>query len=148
MQTLGSRKMVNMNVQYIGFEVKELVRQYNFVLRRELNQTSQFTLTIELQSFRMGYVRFQDAAEICSLRLHRELLASANDPSETHYHISQTELSEYQNSHPSKVGLLPHRDPIPGRPSKGGDRATCTKTQRQPVGCDSFRLFFRPSGGP
>jgi hypothetical protein len=49
------------NVQYIGFEAKKLVREYSFVVRRALNHTSEFTLTIELESFRTGHVRFQDA---------------------------------------------------------------------------------------
>jgi hypothetical protein len=97
------------NVQYIGFEAKEQVREYSFVVRRALNHTSEFTLTIELESFRTGHVRFQDGAEICLLRLHRELVASGHDPSEVHYHISPTELSDYRNSHPNKAAQLPYK---------------------------------------
>ena len=104
------------NVQYVGFEAKERVREYSFVVRRALNQTSEFTLTIELESFRTGHVRFQDAAEICLLRLHRELVASGTGSAEAHYHISPTELSDYRDAHPNKAAQLPYK-PTPRKDS-------------------------------
>jgi hypothetical protein len=63
----------NVNVQYVGFEAKALVREYSFIVRRALNETSEFTLTIGNEAFGSRPVRFQDAPEICLLRLHREL---------------------------------------------------------------------------
>jgi hypothetical protein len=93
----------NVNVQYVGFEAKGLVREYTFIVRRSSNQTSEFTLTIGNESFGSRRVRFQDAAEICSLRLHRELAAFGNFPPEAHYHISTTELDDYRNSHAPKA---------------------------------------------
>ncbi len=34
----------SVNVQYVGFEAKALVREYSFLVRRALNETSEFTL--------------------------------------------------------------------------------------------------------
>ena len=99
----------NVNVQYVGFEVKRLVREYNFIVRRALNQTCKFTLTIGNESFDSRRVRFQDAAEICSLRLHRELAAFGNHPPQVYYHISPKDLDDYRNSHSPKAAGYPYK---------------------------------------
>jgi len=90
------------NVQYVGFEAKALVREYRFIVRRALNETSEFTLTIENEAFGSRLVRYQDAPEICSLKLHRELAVFANQPPQTHYRISEIDLDEYRDSHAPK----------------------------------------------
>ena len=90
------------NVQYVGFEAKALVREYRFIVRRALNETSEFTLTIENEAFGSRLVRYQDAPEICSLKLHREFAVFANHPPQTHYRISEIDLDEYRDSHAPK----------------------------------------------
>lgn len=92
----------NVNVQYIGFEAKALVREYSFLVRQALNETSEFTLTILNEAFNSRRVRYQDAPEICSLKLHRELATFSNHPRQTHYRISEIELDEYRNAHALK----------------------------------------------
>lgn len=91
--------MSDVNVQYMGFEAKALVREYSFLVRQALNETSEFTLTILNEAFNSRRVRYQDAPEICSLKLHRELAIFSNHPPQTHYRISEIELDEYNNSH-------------------------------------------------
>lgn len=103
----------NVNVQYVGFEAKRLVREYTFIVRRASNQNSEFTLTIGNESFGSRRVRFQDAAEICSLRLHRELAAFGNFPPEAHYHISATELDDYRKSHAPKGAGYTYKPKVP-----------------------------------
>ncbi len=97
------------NVQYLGFEAKALVREYSFLVRQGLNETREFSLTIVNEAFHSRRVRFQDAPEICSLKLHRELAAFANRPPETHYRISEIELDEYRNSHAPRVSGYPYK---------------------------------------
>jgi hypothetical protein len=94
----------NVNVQYVGFESKALVREYSFLVRQASSGTREFTLTIVNQAFSSHRVRYQDAPDICSLKLHRELAAYANDPPQTHYRITEVELSEYHDSHAPKAG--------------------------------------------
>ena len=103
----------NINVQYVGFQAKTLVREYNFIVRRALNKASEFTLTIVNEAFDSRRVRFQDAPEICSLRLHRELAAFGNHPPLAHYRISETDLDDYRNSHTPKVGGYPYKPRAP-----------------------------------
>jgi hypothetical protein len=97
------------NVQYLGFEAKALVREYSFLVRQGLNETCEFTLTIGNEAFNSRRVRYQDAPEICSLKLHRELAAFANRPPETHYRISEIDLDEYRISHAPRVAGYPYR---------------------------------------
>jgi hypothetical protein len=91
------------NVQYVGFKAKALVREYSFIVRRALNETSEFTLTIGNEAFGSRRVRFQDAPEICSLRLHHELAVFGNHPPKAHYRISETDLDDYRSSHASSA---------------------------------------------
>jgi len=95
----------NINVQYVGFQAKALVREYSFIVRRALNETSEFTLTIGNEAFGSRRVRFQDAPEICSLRLRRELAVFGDQLPQANYCISETDLDDYRNSHaPSARG--------------------------------------------
>jgi len=102
------------NVQYVGFKAKALVREYSFVVRRALAETSEFTLTILNEAFGSRRVRFQDAPEICALRLHRELAVFGNHPPQAHYRISETDLDEYRSSHATKVWGYPYKPKASG----------------------------------
>ncbi|HMD09266.1 MAG TPA: hypothetical protein VKH63_17165 [Candidatus Acidoferrum sp.] len=102
----------NINVQYVGFEAKALVREYSFIVRRGLDETSEFTLTIGNEAFGSKGVKFQDAPDICSLRLHRELAVFGNRPPKAHYRISETELDEYHAAHTPKAWGYPYKPKV------------------------------------
>jgi hypothetical protein len=55
------------------------------------------------EAFRSHGLRYQDAPDLCSLKLHREMANSVDDPLKTHYRISGTELDDYRDSHSSKA---------------------------------------------
>ncbi len=97
-------------VQYVGFEVNELVREYSFVVRQEAG-TREFSLAIANEAFRFHRISFQDAPNICSAKLHRELATYANYPPQTKYTISAAELKEYQESHAPKAARGFHPRP-------------------------------------
>lgn len=100
---------MNVNVQYVGFKANSLERVYSFIVRRALNQTSEFTLAIGNEVFGSRRVRFQDAPEICSVRLHRELAAFADHPPQAHYRISETDLVEFVTSHAPSSRSYPYK---------------------------------------
>jgi hypothetical protein len=100
-------------VQYVGFEAKAMEREYSFVVRRALNETSEFTLTIGNEAFGSRGVRFQDAPEICSLRLHRELAVFGNHPPQVHNRISDTDLADYRSAHAPKAIGYPYKPKVP-----------------------------------
>jgi len=101
------------NVQYVGFEAKALVREYSFIVRRASNEISEFTLAIGHEAFGPRGVRFQDAPEICSLRLQHEVASVANHPPQSHYRISETNLDDYRTAHAPKVSGYSHKPKAP-----------------------------------
>jgi hypothetical protein len=111
----GQRDLMleNVNVQYVGFEARGLVREYMFVVRGAANQTSEYFFEIDNESFSSRQVRFQDGAEICSLRLHRELAAFGNHPPRSHYQIGTSELEEYRKSHSPKAAGHMQKPTVP-----------------------------------
>lgn len=93
----------NVNVQYVGFEAKNLVREYSFLVRQASSETREFSITVANEAFTSRLLSYQDAPNICSLKLHRELGVFSNDPPQTHYRISEAELTEYRESHAPKA---------------------------------------------
>jgi hypothetical protein len=89
-------------VQYAGFTSKSLVREYCFLVRDVSGEPREFTFTILNEAFRSHRVRYQDAPEICSIKLHRELAEQLNHPLKTHYRITDIELNTYHDSHLSR----------------------------------------------
>jgi hypothetical protein len=99
-------------VQFVGYEVLSLVRQYKFSVRESRNEAREFTLTIANASFDCKRARFQDAPDICSARLRRELAADANHPSSTHFEITDQELDDYRGRHSPKPSTSPYKKKV------------------------------------
>ena len=102
---------MSVNVQYVGFTAKAMVREYSFVVRESPIDSQEITFTIVNEAFTSRRLSFQNGPDICSLKLHRELADSPNNPLKTHYRISETELDAYRDSHPSSAakGLAPRK---------------------------------------
>jgi hypothetical protein len=94
----GAKVSDKILVQYIGFQAKSTVREYSFTVRAE-GESREFTLTIENQAFTSHRARYQDAPDICALRLRAELAAFGNHPTRTCYEITGAELDSYRQSH-------------------------------------------------
>ena len=99
-------------VRYVGFEAKLLVREYSFIVQRPSNEVSKFTLTIGHEAFGPRGLRFQEAPDICALRLRREFAAFGDYPPETHFDISATDLADYRSTHGAKGSGLANRPAI------------------------------------
>jgi hypothetical protein len=67
-------------VQCAGFKLKPIVREYCFLVRDVSSKPREFTFTIPNEAFQSHRVRNQDAPNICSIKLHREMAAYANHP--------------------------------------------------------------------
>ena len=93
------------NAQYVGFKSKAIVREYSFLLRESSIEIEpcEITFTILNEAFRSHGLRYQDAPDLCSLKLRREMANSVGDPLRTHYRISGTELDNYRDSHSPKT---------------------------------------------
>ena len=91
-------------VEYRGFQSKTLVREYLFSVRQTAMEPREYALTIPNEAFCSHRARYQDAPEICSLSLRRELAAHANYLAETHFSITDAELDDYRSTHKLKSG--------------------------------------------
>ncbi len=96
-------------VQFVGYEVHRMDREYTFTVREDKTEPREFTLTIPSAAFDARRARFQDAPDICSLRLRRELAADANHPANSHFQITDEELDEYRGRHSSKQSHSPYK---------------------------------------
>ncbi len=90
-------------VQYVGFQVKPLVREYTFAVREAPADALHYTLSIENEAFVSHRARYQDAPEICSLKLRRELDTHANHPPTTSFCVTDAELATYQDDRKPKA---------------------------------------------
>jgi hypothetical protein len=96
----------------MGFEVQALVRMYKFLVRETAAEPREFTLAIANEAFDARRARFQDAPDICSLKLHHELAASSNHPPTSKFRISDAELEVYSTAHWKK----PRHNPFSRKP--------------------------------
>jgi hypothetical protein len=95
---------MSISTQYVGFMSKLSTREYSFVVREDLAEAIEITFAIPNRVFNSRRLSFQNAPDLCSLKLHREIAGAAINPIKTHYRISETELDDYRDSHPSKSG--------------------------------------------
>ena len=89
-------------LQYVGFESKGAVREYTFTLRGSGGESSEYFVTIANTAFVAHRVRYQDAPDICSLRLHRAFAARTDYPPSTRFDVTDAELADYKNAHAPK----------------------------------------------
>lgn len=89
-------------VEYIGFTVNEAKREYKLRVKRLGGEYEAFTLAISNKAFLAHRVRYQDAPDICFLKLQRELVACGDAPLEAHYEVTDAELEDYRVAHTPK----------------------------------------------
>lgn len=85
-------------VQYVGFHVKDLVREYTFAVREVPSEPLEYTLSITNEAFVSHRARYQDAPDICAVRLRHELAACSNHPVTTHFCVTDAELADYHDA--------------------------------------------------
>jgi hypothetical protein len=95
-------------LQYVGFETKGAVREYTFTLRGAGGESSKYFVTIANDAFVAHRVRYQDAPDICSLRLHRECATQTDHPSSTRFCVTDAELADYRDAHTPKPRASPY----------------------------------------
>jgi hypothetical protein len=97
--------MTGTQVEYVGFAVTETAREYTLRVR-SARETHDFRLVIPILAFDERRVRYQDAPEICFLRLQRELDDAEGSLPVRHLTISDSELEEYREAHSKKPPRL------------------------------------------
>jgi len=86
-------------LQYVGFESRGAVREYAFTLRGTDGASTEYFVTIANDAFVAQRVRYQDAPDICSLRLHREFATKTDHLPSTRFSVTDAELADYKAAH-------------------------------------------------
>src|SRR5262250_1568824 len=89
-------------LQYLGFETKGAVREYTFTVRGAGGESAEYSVTIPNAAFVGHRVRYQDAPDVCSLRLRREFATRTDHPPSTSFSVTDTELADYKDAHTPK----------------------------------------------
>jgi hypothetical protein len=95
-------------LQYVGFETKGAVREYTFTRRGAGGESSKYFVTIANDAFVAHRVCYQDAPNICSLRLHQEFATQTDHPPFTRFCVTDAELADYRDAHTPKPRASPH----------------------------------------
>lgn len=85
--------------EYVGFTVNQTSRVYRLRVSQPDGETRDFMLSIANRAFLSNRVRYQDAPEICFLKLERELLAHGDKKMSSSMQITNEELDEYRKAH-------------------------------------------------
>jgi hypothetical protein len=94
--------MISAHVEYLAFTAGEATRVYHLRVRRGTD-LHDFTVAIPNEAFLSGRVRYQDAPDICFLKLQREIAAREDEdlPARA-LRMSDQELEEYKVAHTPK----------------------------------------------
>jgi hypothetical protein len=89
-------------VAYVDFTAAEGVRQYRLRVRQGAD-SHDFTVAIPNEAFLSGRIRYQDAPDICFLKIQREIAAGEEGTlPDRALKLTDEELQEYKTSHASK----------------------------------------------
>jgi len=99
-------------VQYIGFAPRPKAREYTLLARRS-GEVRSFTLAIANDAFREHRARYQDAPDICFLKLQRELAGCQGGWPPARLSVSDGELEAYQDAHAPKPPQRRHKPSLP-----------------------------------
>jgi hypothetical protein len=89
-------------VQYVGFTSRDLAREYSFVVRRPSGELREYIVSIGNEAFVSHRARYQDGPDICSLRLHRELISNGDSSPIVPLCVTDSDLVDYRNDHSPK----------------------------------------------
>jgi hypothetical protein len=109
--------MADAHVEYVGFTSRGAAREYTLRVRPPAGEPHDFTLAIPNEAFPARRVRYQDAPEICFLKLQRELAACAEGLPSLRLDVSDADLEAYRLAHsPKPPQRRPKAPPVPLTP--------------------------------
>jgi hypothetical protein len=95
--------MVTTNIEYLNFTAGKAAREYHLRVRRG-EEARDVTVLIPNEAFLSGRVRYQDAPDVCFLKIQKELTEGGEGSALARtLHMSDQELEEYKVSHTPKT---------------------------------------------
>jgi hypothetical protein len=103
--------MTGNQIEYIGFTVNSETREYTLRARHAGGEYHDFTLAISNEAFLDHRVRYQDAPDICFLKLKREMIECGDALPVLFLSVTDVELREYVEAHTPKPKKRFEREP-------------------------------------
>ena len=94
--------MEGTRVEYVGFTVNGTKREYKLRVKQPGSEYQSFTLAIANNAFLAHRLRYQDAPDICFLKLQRELDACGDTLPALYHEVTDAELEDYRVAHTPK----------------------------------------------
>lgn len=104
---------MGMHVEYVGFTTADNMREYTLRAQEGGGVFHDFVRAIPLDAFVTRRARYQDAPEICFLKLQTELAASPGTLPDAYVSLTDLDLEQYRVAHMPKP---PNRRPKPVPP--------------------------------
>jgi hypothetical protein len=103
--------VIRKRVEYVGFSSGEAVRTYNLRVILISGEVHHFVLLIPNDAFLSHRIRYQDAPEICYLRLQRDLIACGARMPPDRQTITDDDMELYRAAHAPKPSRRHSRPP-------------------------------------
>jgi hypothetical protein len=94
--------MIRAQVEYVGFHAEGDGRSYRLRVSQASGEFQDYFLLIANEAFVAHRVRYQDAPEICYLKLQRDLAAGGDPPVPLQQIVTDAELDAYRVAHAAK----------------------------------------------
>ncbi len=104
--------MAGIQVEYVGFTPRPTAREYTLLVKRA-GEIYSFTVAIANDAFRSRRARYQDAPDICFLKLQRELAACQSQLPPARLKVTDDDLEAYRAAHAPKPPQRRHRPVLP-----------------------------------
>ena len=86
-------------VSYVGFKNRATSREYTLRVTQVDGTSNDFLFAVSNDAFLTHHVRYQDAAEICFLKLQRAILASEPGLPATRQDVTEQDFEAYRLAH-------------------------------------------------
>ena len=111
--------MAGAHVSYVGFKSLPAAREYTLRVTQADGSSHDFRLAISNDAFLSRHVRYQDAAEICFLKLQRAVIACEPGLPATKQDVTEQDFEEYRLAHTVKPRTLGPKPVAPAVTVKG-----------------------------
>ena len=91
-------------VSYVGFKNLATSREYTFRVTQVDGTSNDFLFAVSNDAFLTHHVRYQDAAEICFLKLQRAVVASDPALPAARQALTEQDFEDYRLAHQSRSG--------------------------------------------
>jgi hypothetical protein len=107
--------MIHPHVEYVGFSSDAAGRNYKLRVTWVGKEARDFVFVIPFAAFSSQRVRYQDAPEICYLRLLKDLAACGEGVPPWQQTVTDADIDDYRTAHSPKPSGHRRSGPVPSQ---------------------------------